>query len=60
MPDLPAPVQAYVHKRLLAPRAPAYLLIRQDGRLAAWGGELAMYGITDLQPGARLSSKFRY
>src|SRR5262245_2738033 len=52
MPDLPTPVQAYVHKRLLAPRAPAYLLIRQDGRLAAWGGELAMYGITDLQPGS--------
>jgi hypothetical protein len=38
MPDLPAPVQAYVHQRLLAPRAPAYLLIRQDGRLDAWGG----------------------
>jgi hypothetical protein len=57
MPDLPAPVQAYVHKRLLAPRAPAYLLIRQDGRLAAWGGELALYGITDLQPGSTVEQQ---
>ena len=59
MPDLPAPVQAYVHKRLLAPRAPAYLLIRQDGRLAAWGGELAMYGITDLQPGSTVEQQVK-
>jgi signal transduction histidine kinase len=57
MPDLPAPVQAYVHKRLVVSRAPAYLLVRQDGRLAAWGGDLAMYGMTDLQPGIAIEQQ---
>src|SRR5215211_4039970 len=58
MPDLPASVQAYVHKRLLAPRAPAYLLIRQDGRLEAWGGDLALYGMADVQPGIAIEQQF--
>lgn len=50
MPELPLPVATYVQAHLLASRSPAYLLVRPDGSLAAWGGELARYGITDLQP----------
>src|SRR5215813_7282374 len=57
MPDLPTPVQAYVHERLLALRAPAYLLIRPDGRLDAWEGDLALYGMTDLQPGSAIEQQ---
>src|SRR5438128_4699355 len=57
MPDLPAPVQAYVYKYLLAPRTPAYLRVRQDGCLEAWGGDLAMYGMTDLQPGSAIEQQ---
>lgn len=49
MTSLPTPVQTYVRTSLLASRSPAYLLLREDGGLAAWGGELYHYGITDLQ-----------
>jgi len=51
MPDLPASVYAYLHTHILATRAPAYLLVRQDGRLEDWGGELARYGMAGLQVG---------
>jgi len=51
MPDLPAPVYAYVHTHLLATRAPAYLLVQKDGCLEACGGDLARYGLVGLQQG---------
>jgi signal transduction histidine kinase len=51
MPDLPASVYAYLHTHILATRAPAYLLVRHDGRLEAWGGDLARYGMAGLQAG---------
>lgn len=50
MAELPQPVATYVHTHLLASRSPAYLLVRQDGSLATWGGALARYGLPDLQP----------
>jgi hypothetical protein len=57
MPDLPAPVYAYVHAHLLATRAPAYLLVQKDGRLEAWGGDLARYGLVGLQQGIEVESQ---
>ena len=57
MPDLPAPVYAYVHTHLLATRAPAYLLAQRDGRLETWGGDLARYGLVGLQQGVEVESQ---
>lgn len=57
MPDLPAPVYAYVHTHLLATRAPAYLLAQRDGCLEAWGGGLARYGLVGLQQGVEVESQ---
>src|SRR5262245_19060834 len=57
MSDLPAPVYDYVHAHLLATRAPAYLLVQKDGRLEAWGGDLARYGLVGLQQGIEVESQ---
>src|SRR5262245_57520673 len=57
MADLPAPVYTYLHTHLLATRAPAYLLVQQDGRLEAWGGDLARYGLVGLQQGVEVESQ---
>src|SRR5262249_8312402 len=57
MADLPAPVYAYLHTHLLTTRAPAYLLVQKDGRLEAWGGALARYGLVGLQQGIEVESQ---
>jgi class 3 adenylate cyclase len=51
MLDLPFPVLNYIHSRTIANRNPAYLLVEKTGRLSNWGGQLTVYGITNLQKG---------
>ncbi|MDZ7378660.1 MAG: HAMP domain-containing histidine kinase [candidate division KSB1 bacterium] len=57
MRDLPASVDAYLQTHILAARSPAYLLVRHDGCLEAWGGELARYGITALRGGIAVEAQ---
>jgi PAS domain S-box-containing protein len=52
MESFPAPVLAYLHTHLGETRLPAYLLVDNvSRRLTAWGGELAVYGMTDVHQG---------
>jgi PAS domain S-box-containing protein len=49
MLNVPSPVSDFLLKLLADTRSPAYLLVQKDGQLADWGGDLAAYGIKDLQ-----------
>ena len=48
---LPDTVLDFLHRFTLESRSPAYLLVMKDGRLASWGGNLSLYGLTNLQQG---------
>lgn len=48
---LPDTVLNFLHTFTLESRSPAYLLVMKDGRLASWGGNLTLYGLTNLQQG---------
>ncbi|OUL22112.1 hypothetical protein [Nostoc sp. 106C] len=49
MLDVPTTVIAYLLSFILEERSLAYLLVKKDGRLSAWGGKLAAYGVTNLK-----------
>jgi PAS domain S-box-containing protein len=49
MLNLPSPVSDFMLKLLEDTRSPAYLLVQRDGMPVEWGGDLAAYGIKDLQ-----------
>lgn len=51
MLDLPSQVLNYIYTQIGENRTPAYLLVEKDGRLSEWGGNLAAYGVTNLQKG---------
>ncbi len=51
MLNVPTPVIAYLIALLLENRSLAYLLVKKDGALSAWGGKLAAYGVDNLQKG---------
>lgn len=51
MLNIPPPVIDYILNYLLEARSLAYLLVKKDGSLLAWGGNLAVYGITNLYQG---------
>ena len=51
MLELPAPLLDYIHTITVENRSLAYLLVRKDGCLSKWGGNLSAYGFTDLQQG---------
>ena len=48
MPSLPSPISEFMLKLNMDTRSPAFLLVRNDGRLSEWGGDLAAYGIEGL------------
>lgn len=54
---LPAPVLDYLFTTTIANRSPAYLFISKDGYLRDWGGQLSMYGISNLHRGETVSSQ---
>lgn len=51
MLDVPAPVVAYIITFMLEQFSLAYILVKKDGCLSAWGGKLGAYGVTNLQKG---------
>ncbi|MBW4561601.1 MAG: hypothetical protein KME32_10690 [Mojavia pulchra JT2-VF2] len=57
MLDLPNPVIAYLLSFLLKERSVAYLLVKKDGCLSAWGGKLAEYGVSNLQAGENIKEQ---
>ncbi len=48
MLDLPLQVSDYISNYVVENRSPAYLLVK-SGCLIDWGGQLAAYGVTNLQ-----------
>ncbi|MBM3224565.1 MAG: hypothetical protein FJZ47_12285 [Candidatus Tectomicrobia bacterium] len=57
MVDLPSAVQAHVVACCLATRAPAWLLVHQDGRFQAGQGALERYGLAGLQSACEIESQ---
>ncbi|YAF95197.1 MAG: hypothetical protein AB3A66_21895 [Nodularia sp. CChRGM 3473] len=51
MADVPNPVTAYILNFMIEERSLAYLLVKKNGELMAWGGKLTEYGITNLCKG---------
>ena len=54
MAELPLAIWTYLNKLVLYHRDPAYLLVDRQGRLMAWGGQTAKYGISDLSQGGQV------
>ncbi|HEX8144790.1 MAG TPA: PAS domain S-box protein [Pyrinomonadaceae bacterium] len=48
MPSLPSPISEFMLKLNIDTRSPAFLLVRKDGLLSDWGGDLTSYGIEGL------------
>ena len=57
MLNLPSPVSDFMLKLLADTRSPAYLLVEKNGLLKDWGGDLAAYGIKDLQKEQRVGEQ---
>ena len=49
MSNLPTQINEFMLKLMGDTRSPAYLLVNDKGRLLEWGGNLAVYGIHDLE-----------
>lgn len=57
MLNIPAPIIAYLIALMLENRSLAYLLVRKDGSLLAWGGKLDDYGVTNLEKGLNIGQQ---
>lgn len=57
MLDFPIPVLAYLLTFIVEELSLAYLLVKKDGCLSAWGGKLAKYGVTDLKKGENIKEQ---
>jgi len=57
MLDFPTPVIAYLLTFIVEERSLAYLLVKKDGCLSAWGGKLTAYGVTNLQEGENITEQ---
>ncbi|MDM8551137.1 adenylate/guanylate cyclase domain-containing protein [Desulfobacterales bacterium HSG2] len=51
MPDIAPPILEYVYDLTIKDRSPAFLLLKQDGRIQEWGGKLETYGIRSIKEG---------
>lgn len=51
MSHLPKPVINYLQRLIVEDRSPAYFSVRKDGCLSGWGGQLSLYGFTNLKQG---------
>jgi len=54
MADIPNDVILYILNFIIEERSLAYLLVKKDGSLLAWGGKLTEYGITNLRQGVQV------
>ncbi|BAY89234.1 MULTISPECIES: hypothetical protein [unclassified Tolypothrix] len=57
MLDIPTPVIAYLLTFIIEELSLAYLLVKKDGCLSAWGGKLAAYGVSNLQAGEHITEQ---
>jgi hypothetical protein len=57
MLDVPIPVVAYILTMIVETRSLAYLLVKKDGCLSAWGGKLAVYGVNNLRKGENIGQQ---
>ena len=57
MLNVPTPIIAYLIALMLENRSLAYLLVRKDGSLLAWGGKLADYGVKNLEKGLNIGQQ---
>ncbi|MDZ8052523.1 MAG: hypothetical protein RMX68_032050 [Aulosira sp. ZfuVER01] len=57
MLDVPSAVIAYLLTFILEERSLAYLLVKKDGCLSAWGGKMAAYGVTNLKKGENIKEQ---
>jgi hypothetical protein len=57
MLNIPTPIIAYLIALMLENRSLAYLLVRKDGSLLAWGGKLDDYGVTNLEKGLNIGQQ---
>ncbi len=57
MLNIPNPIIAYLVALMLENRSLAYLLVKKDGCLSAWGGKLADYGVTNLEKGLKIGQQ---
>ncbi|MBU7586694.1 MAG: hypothetical protein KAF91_28180 [Nostoc sp. TH1S01] len=54
MADIPNAIILYILNFIIEERSLAYLLVKKDGCLIAWGGKLAEYGIKNLSQGKQV------
>lgn len=57
MLELPAPIVDYLCRHTNKTCNPAYLLIDKDGHLLSWGGQLAFYGVQNLEKDKKIEKQ---
>ncbi|QLE54579.1 hypothetical protein [Nostoc sp. TCL26-01] len=57
MVNIPNPVINYLLNFIFQEHSLAYLLVKKDGSLSVWGGNLAKYGVTNLRQGENISQQ---
>lgn len=57
MLNIPNPVINYLLDMILMERSLAYFLVKKDGSLLTWGGDIAKYGFTNLCQGAKINEQ---
>ncbi|MFH7030986.1 MAG: hypothetical protein ACHBN1_37980 [Heteroscytonema crispum UTEX LB 1556] len=57
MLDVPTPIIAYILTMMIETRSLAYLLVKKDGCLLAWGGKLTVYGVNNLRKGENIGQQ---
>lgn len=55
MTDLPQSIREFILELTEDIRSPAYMLVSDSNSLSEWGGDLAAYYVTGLQPGSDVS-----
>lgn len=60
MPNLAPPVVDYICDLSIKDRYPAYLLLDQDGLIREWGGNIKIYGISDIKIGEAVGEKVTF
>jgi hypothetical protein len=60
MSGFPLAIQQYLPSEILKQRSAAFLRADSEGALLDWGGELGLYGITNLKQGELLSNQIHF
>lgn len=57
MLDFPTAVMTYLLNFMIEKRSLAYLLVEKNGCLSSWGGNLSVYGLSNLSKGERVQQQ---